>query len=176
MVRWILLKLVGIFLPSLISKAVQPSQKAATNNSVDVDFKILDNELGDKIPLPKFSTAGSAALDLRTNIREKKVLQSDETYLFTTGFSIHIKDSKFAALILPRSGLGHKHGIVLGNLVGLIDSDYQGPLMVSCWNRSDAHFTIEPYDRIAQLVFINVNQPEFKIVKEFKTCFQKLFI
>ena len=167
MIRWILLKLVGIFLPSLISKAVQPSQQAATNNSVGVDFKILDNELGDKIPLPKFSTAGSAALDLRTNIREKKVLQSDETYLFTTGFSIHIKDSKYAALILPRSGLGHKHGIVLGNLVGLIDSDYQGEIMVSLWNRSKEPFEILPGDRIAQMMFFAITSPTFKLVSEF---------
>ena len=114
MIRWILLKLVGIFLPSLISKAVNPRQQATSNISLNVEFKILDNELGDKIPLPKFSTAGSAALDLRTNIKEKKILLPDETFLFTTGFSIHIKDSKYAALILPRSGLGHKHGIVLG--------------------------------------------------------------
>ena len=112
MIRWILLKLVGIFLPSLISKAVSPGQQATSNIALNVEFKILDNELGDKIPLPKFSTAGSAALDLRTNIKEKKILQPDETFLFTTGFSIHIKDSKYAALILPRSGLGHKYGIV----------------------------------------------------------------
>ena len=97
MIRWILLKLVGIFLPSLISKAVSPGQQTTSNIALNVEFKILDNELGDKIPLPKFSTAGSAALDLRTNIKEKKVLQPDETFLFTTGFSIHIKDSKICS-------------------------------------------------------------------------------
>ena len=168
MIRWILLKLVGIFLPSLISKAVSPGQQATSNIALNVEFKILDNELGDKIPLPKFSTAGSADLDLRTNIKEKKILQPDETFLFTTGFSIHIKDSKYAALILPRSGLGHKYGIVLGNLVGLIDSDYQGELMISCWNRGKESYSIEPMERIAQMVFIKVEHPEFEIVEEFQ--------
>ena len=161
MIRWILLKLVGIFLPSLISKAVSPGQQATSNIVLNVEFKILDNELGDKIPLPKFSTAGSAALDLRTNIKP------DETFLFTTGFSIHIKDSKYAALILPRSGLGHKHGIVLGNLVGLIDSDYQGEIMVSLWNRSKESFEVLPGDRIAQMMFFAVTSPNFKLVSEF---------
>jgi dUTP pyrophosphatase len=104
---------------------------------------------------------------LRTNIEEKKVLQPDETFLFTTGFSIHIKDSKYAALILPRSGLGHKHGIVLGNLVGLIDSDYQGEIMVSLWNRSNESFEVLPGDRIAQMMFFAVTSPNFKLVSEF---------
>ena len=167
MIRWILLKLVGIFLPSLISKAVNPGQQATSNIALNVEFKILDNKLGDKIPLPKFSTAGSAALDLRTNIKEKKVLQPDETFLFTTGFSIHIKDSKYAALILPRSGLGHKNGIVLGNLVGLIDSDYQGEIMVSLWNRSKESFEVLPGDRIAQMMFFAVTSPNFKLVSDF---------
>ena len=131
----------------------------------DVKIKILDNKL---TKLPDFSTKGSAGLDLRASINRTIEVKPNETKLISTGISIFIEDSKYAGLILPRSGLGHKHGIVLGNLVGLIDSDYQGPLMVSCWNRSDAHFTIEPYDRIAQLVFISVQQPELKQVESFE--------
>ena len=131
----------------------------------DVKIKILDNKL---TKLPDFSTKGSAGLDLRASINRTIEVKPNETKLISTGISIFIEDSKYAGLILPRSGLGHKHGIVLGNLVGLIDSDYQGPLMVSCWNRSDAHFTIDPYDRIAQLVFISVQQPELKQVESFE--------
>ena len=131
----------------------------------DVKIKILDNKL---TKLPDFLTKGSAGLDLRASINRTIEVKPNETKLISTGISIFIEDSKYAGLILPRSGLGHKHGIVLGNLVGLIDSDYQGPLMVSCWNRSDAHFTIEPYDRIAQLVFISVQQPELKQVESFE--------
>ena len=131
----------------------------------DVKIKILDNKL---TKLPDYSTKGSAGLDLRASINRTIEVKPNETKLISTGISIFIEDSKYAGLILPRSGLGHKHGIVLGNLVGLIDSDYQGPLMVSCWNRSDAHFTIEPYDRIAQLVFISVQQPELKQVESFE--------
>tara|TARA_Y100000996_G_C22462977_1_gene618851 strand:+ start:230 stop:679 length:450 start_codon:yes stop_codon:yes gene_type:complete len=131
----------------------------------DVKIKILDNKL---TKLPDYLTKGSAGLDLRASINRTIEVKPNETKLISTGISIFIEDSKYAGLILPRSGLGHKHGIVLGNLVGLIDSDYQGPLMVSCWNRSDAHFTIEPYDRIAQLVFISVQQPELKQVESFE--------
>ena len=131
----------------------------------DVKIKILDNKL---TKLPDFLTKGSAGLDLRASINRTIEVKPNEAKLISTGISIFIEDSKYAGLILPRSGLGHKHGIVLGNLVGLIDSDYQGPLMVSCWNRSDAHFTIEPYDRIAQLVFISVQQPELKQVESFE--------
>ena len=131
----------------------------------DVKIKILDNKL---TKLPDFSTKGSAGLDLRASITKTIEVKPNETKLISTGISIFIEDSNYAGLILPRSGLGHKHGIVLGNLVGLIDSDYQGPLMVSCWNRSDAHFTIEPYDRIAQLIFISVQQPELKQVESFE--------
>ena len=131
----------------------------------DVKIKILDNKL---TKLPDYLTKGSAGLDLRASINRTIEVKPNETKLISTGISIFIEDSKYAGLILPRSGLGHKHGIVLGNLVGLIDSDYQGPLMVSCWNRSDAHFTIEPYDRIAQLVFISIQQPELKQVESFE--------
>ena len=130
----------------------------------DVKIKILDNKL---TKLPDYLTKGSAGLDLRASINRTIEVKPNETELISTGISIFIEDSKYAGLILPRSGLGHKHGIVLGNLVGLIDSDYQGPLMVSCWNRSDAHFTIEPYDRIAQLIFITIDQPKFKVVDAF---------
>ena len=131
----------------------------------DVKIKILDNKL---TKLPDYLTKGSAGLDLRASINRTIEVKPNETKLISTGISIFIEDSKYAGLILPRSGLGHKHGIVLGNLVGLIDSDYQGPLMFSCWNRSDAHFTFEPYDRIAQLVFISVQQPELKQVESFE--------
>lgn len=167
MIRWILLKLVGIFLPSLISKAVGPTSKKNSSNPLNIEFKVLDKELGDKIPFPSFSTSGSAALDLRTNIKQNKILTPGETFLFSTGFAIHINNSKYAAFILPRSGLGHKNGIVLGNLIGLIDSDYQGEIMVSLWNRSNEPFEISPGDRIAQMMFIEITSPNFKIVSNF---------
>ena len=129
-----------------------------------VQIKILDEKLRD---LPSFSTEGSAGLDLRASITSDLILKSNKTELIATGVAIFIDDNSHAALILPRSGLGHKHGIVLGNLVGLIDSDYQGQLYVSCWNRSDAEFIIKPYDRIAQLLFISVDRPQFEIVQGF---------
>lgn len=135
-----------------------------------IQLKILDDRVGTKIPLPKYSTEGSAGLDLRALLDEPLQIAPGETKLISTGLSIYIGDPNFAATILPRSGLGHKHGIVLGNLVGLIDSDYQGELMISCWNRSEAdHFTIMPGDRIAQLVIVPVVQAEFEIVSEFKS-------
>ena len=130
-----------------------------------VDVRILDERIADR--LPAYATAGSAGLDLRACIDAPIVLAPGAAELLPTGIAIHIGDPGHAAMILPRSGLGHKHGIVLGNLVGLIDSDYQGPLMVSCWNRSQAPFTIEPFDRIAQLVVVPVVQAEFRVVASF---------
>ncbi|MEE3608771.1 dUTP diphosphatase [Avibacterium paragallinarum] len=132
-----------------------------------IDVKILDPRIGADFPLPSYATEGSAGLDLRAMIDESIELQAGETKLIPTGLSIYIADPNLAAMILPRSGLGHKHGIVLGNLVGLIDSDYQGPLMVSMWNRSDQPFKVEVGDRIAQLVFVPVVQAEFNVVTDF---------
>ena len=133
-----------------------------------IQLKILDSKIGDTIPLPTYATDGSAGLDLRVCISEPIQIAPQETVLLPTGLSIYIADPKLAAVILPRSGLGHKHGIVLGNLVGLIDSDYQGELKISCWNRSQDVFTVNPGERIAQLVFIPVVQAAFEIVTEFK--------
>ncbi|HEY2190425.1 MAG TPA: dUTP diphosphatase [Caldimonas sp.] len=130
-----------------------------------VDVRILDQRIADR--LPAYATAGSAGLDLRACIDSAIVLAPGATELVPTGIAIHIGDAGHAAMILPRSGLGHKHGIVLGNLVGLIDSDYQGPLMVSCWNRGQAVFTIEPFERIAQLVVVPVVQAQFRVVASF---------
>ena len=133
-----------------------------------IELKILDPRLGKNFPLPAYATPGSAGLDLRACLDEALTLQPGETQLIPTGLAIHIADPKLCATILPRSGLGHKHGIVLGNLVGLIDSDYQGQLMVSMWNRSQEPFEIQPGDRIAQLVFLPVIQASFSIVAEFE--------
>lgn len=133
-----------------------------------IDVKILDPRLGNEFPLPTYATSGSAGLDLRACLEQRLTVPAGETVLIPTGLSIYIADPNLAAVILPRSGLGHKHGIVLGNLVGLIDSDYQGPLMVSLWNRSNEPFTIEVGDRIAQLVFVPVVQAEFNIVEDFR--------
>ena len=130
-----------------------------------VDVRILDPRMADQ--LPAYATPGSAGLDLRACVEQSLTLVPGATALIPTGLSIHIADPGLAAMILPRSGLGHKHGIVLGNLVGLIDSDYQGPLMVSCWNRGQADFTIQPLDRIAQLVIVPVVQASFRVVDEF---------
>jgi dUTP pyrophosphatase len=130
-----------------------------------VDVRILDERIADR--LPAYATAGSAGLDLRACIDAPIVLAPGAAELLPTGIAIHIGDPGHAAMILPRSGLGHKHGIVLGNLVGLIDSDYQGPLMVSCWNRGQAPFTIEPFERIAQLVVVPVVRAEFRVVASF---------
>src|SRR5947209_4970970 len=131
--------------------------------------RILDPRIGNAIPLPAYATAGSAGLDLRACVAEPRVLPAGKADLIPTGLAIHIDDPGLAAVILPRSGLGHKHGIVLGNLVGLIDSDYQGQLMVSCWNRGSEPFTINPGERIAQLVVVPVVQVEFDIVNEFES-------
>lgn len=133
----------------------------------EVDIKILDDRVGKEFPLPEYATHGSAGMDLRAILDQDTELAPGETLLIPTGIAIHIADNKMAAIILPRSGLGHKHGIVLGNLVGLIDSDYQGQLFVSCWNRGDTLFTIKPGERIAQLVFVPVLQANFNIVESF---------
>ena len=133
----------------------------------NIELKILDPRLGDEFPLPDYATRGSAGIDLRACLDETLNLKPGQTELIPTGMAIHIGDESLAAVILPRSGLGHKHGIVLGNLVGLIDSDYQGQLFVSCWNRSLEEFQIEPGERIAQLVFIPVVQANFQIVDNF---------
>ncbi|MCD8551366.1 MAG: dUTP diphosphatase [Shewanella xiamenensis] len=132
-----------------------------------IELKILDSRIGSEFPLPAYATPGSAGMDLRAMIDTTMTIAPGETQLIPTGIAVHVADPGLAAVILPRSGLGHKHGIVLGNLVGLIDSDYQGPLMVSCWNRSDTPFTLEIGDRLAQLVFVPVVQAQFKLVDEF---------
>jgi len=132
-----------------------------------LQLKILDPRIGSEIPLPDYATPGSAGMDLRACIDGSLTLKPGETELIPTGIAIHISDPGYAATILPRSGLGHKHGIVLGNLVGLIDSDYQGQLYVSCWNRGNTVFTIDAGDRIAQLVILPVAQVEFETVDEF---------
>jgi len=129
--------------------------------------KILDARLGTEFPLPTYATPGSAGLDLRAMLQQAVTLEPGQTILIPTGLAIHVADPGLAALLLPRSGLGHKHGIVLGNLVGLIDSDYQGELMVSCWNRGQTPFTIEIGERIAQLVLVPVVQAHFELVDEF---------
>ncbi|EJO35110.1 deoxyuridine 5'-triphosphate nucleotidohydrolase [Acinetobacter sp. 1294596] len=132
-----------------------------------VQIKVLDTRLGNEWPLPTYATSGSAGLDLRACLDEAVQIKPGETILVKTGMAIYIEDSNFAGLILPRSGLGHKHGIVLGNLVGLIDSDYQGELMVSVWNRSQTVFTLEPGERLAQYVLVPVVQAQFEQVNEF---------
>ncbi|NOL49091.1 dUTP diphosphatase [Pelistega europaea] len=132
-----------------------------------VDLKILDERM--KEQLPAYATAGSAGLDLRACLDEAIIIEPQQTVLVPTGLAIHLADPGYAAVILPRSGLGHKHGIVLGNLVGLIDSDYQGQLMVSVWNRSQTAFKLEPMERMAQLVIVPVQQVEFNIVDDFES-------
>jgi dUTP pyrophosphatase len=134
-----------------------------------VQIKILDPRLGTAFPLPDYATPGSAGLDLRACVEQAIDIAPGETRLIPTGFAMHMQDSDLAAVILPRSGLGHKHGIVLGNLVGLIDSDYQGQVFVSCWNRSNEEFRVEPGARIAQLVFVPVVQARWERVEEFET-------
>lgn len=134
-----------------------------------IQLKILSDKIGKEIPLPTYATEGSAGLDLRACLDQAIELAPGDTTLLPTGLSIYIQDPSLAAVLLPRSGLGHKHGIVLGNLVGLIDSDYQGELMVSCWNRGHSTFTIEPGERVAQLVLVPVVQAEFDIVTEFES-------
>ncbi len=132
-----------------------------------LQYRVLDSRLGDSIPLPHYATDGSAGLDLRAMVKAPLLLEPGQTELLPTGMAIHISDPGYAGMILPRSGLGHKHGIVLGNLVGLIDSDYQGELMVSCWNRGAQPFTVEPGERIAQLVIVPVMQVQLEQVEAF---------
>ncbi len=132
-----------------------------------VKLKLLDDRLGKDIALPDYATGGSAGMDLRACLEQALTIMPGDTHLIPTGLAIHIDDPGLAAVILPRSGLGHKHGIVLGNLVGLIDSDYQGQLFVSCWNRGREAFTINVGDRIAQLMFVPVVQADFEIVSDF---------
>ncbi|MCC8379947.1 MULTISPECIES: dUTP diphosphatase [unclassified Xenorhabdus] len=134
-----------------------------------IDVKILDPRIGQEFPLPTYATPGSAGLDLRACLDNAVELAPGQTELLPTGLAIHIADEQLAAVILPRSGLGHKHGVVLGNLVGLIDSDYQGQLMVSVWNRGDKTFVIEPGERIAQMVLVPVVQAEFNLVEDFES-------
>jgi dUTP pyrophosphatase len=138
------------------------------SHKAKVELKILDKRLGQQFPLPRYATDGAAGLDLIACLDEHLHIAPGETHLVPTGFAIHMKDKNLASVILPRSGLGHKHGIVLGNLVGLIDSDYQGQIFVSVWNRGNAPFTVEPGDRIAQMVFVPVVQADFEVVGDFE--------
>lgn len=133
-----------------------------------IELKILDSRLGKTIPLPNYATDGSAGLDMRACIDEPLTVNQGDTELVPTGLAIHIGSSDLAAVLLPRSGLGHKHGLVLGNLTGLIDSDYQGQVFISCWNRSSKAYVIEPGERIAQMVFVPVEQVRFEVVDEFE--------
>lgn len=135
--------------------------------SARIQLKILDPRIGQEYPLPRYETHDAAGLDLRACLTTPLTIGPGETHLIPTGISIYIGDPHMTAVILPRSGLGHKHGLVLGNLVGLIDADYQGPLMVSCWNRGQTAYTIEPGDRIAQLVFLPIVRAQFDLVNEF---------
>jgi dUTP pyrophosphatase len=132
-----------------------------------IELKVLDPRIGRDYPLPEYATAASAGLDLRAMLDAPLTLEAGASALIPSGIAIHIGDPGLCALVLPRSGLGHKHGIVLGNLVGLIDADYQGPLMISCWNRSNGAFTIAPGERVAQLVFVPVARAAFDVVAEF---------
>jgi len=132
-----------------------------------IQLKILDSRVGDSIQIPHYATDGSAGLDMRACIDEALTVEPGETVLVPTGLAIHIEDNKLAAVLLPRSGLGHKHGLVLGNLTGLIDSDYQGQVYISCWNRSQKSYEVQPGERIAQMVFVPVEQVEFEVVEEF---------
>ena len=132
-----------------------------------VELKIVYERIGSEYPLPHYATDGSAGMDLRACIDQPLLLEPGKTELIPTGIALHMEEREMAATLLPRSGLGHKHGVVLGNLVGLIDSDYQGQIFVSCWNRGDTTFTVEPGERIAQMVFVPVIQVEFEVVEEF---------
>ena len=134
-----------------------------------IELKILDPRVGDTIPLPHYATAGSAGLDMRACIDEPLVVEPGDTALVPTGLAIHVADPGLAAVLLPRSGLGHKHGLVLGNLTGLIDSDYQGQVFISCWNRSKASYEVQPGERIAQMVFVPIEQVNFEVVEDFES-------
>jgi len=132
-----------------------------------IELKVLDPRIGDSIPLPHYATDGSAGLDMRACIDDAITVQPGETTLIPTGIAIHISDPALAAVLLPRSGLGHKHGLVLGNLTGLIDSDYQGQVFISCWNRGSTSYTVQSGERIAQMLFVPVEQVKFSVVEEF---------
>lgn len=132
-----------------------------------IEIKILDKRVGAEFPLPRYATEGAAGMDLCACLDEHLHIDPGETHLVPTGIAIHIRDRRTAAMLLPRSGLGHKHGIVLGNLVGLIDSDYQGQILVSLWNRGQKHFVVEPGDRIAQMVFVPIVPVQFEVVTDF---------
>ena len=151
---------------SVVDTSADPADRRKRRR---LEVRILDPRIGQSLPLPAYATEGSAGLDLRACIDAALVLTPGATQLIPTGLAIHIADPGLAVVVLPRSGLGHKHGIVLGNLVGLIDSDYQGQLFVSCWNRGQTAFTIEPGERIAQLVIVPVVQVEFDVVDAFTT-------
>ena len=133
-----------------------------------IELKILDPKIGKSIPLPQIATEGSAGMDMRACIDSELIVSPGDTVLVPTGIAMHIADNNLAAVLLPRSGLGHKHGLVLGNLTGLIDSDYQGQIFISCWNRGEKAYKINPGDRIAQMVFIPVEQVKFDVVDNFK--------
>ncbi|MEC7875720.1 MAG: dUTP diphosphatase [Pseudomonadota bacterium] len=132
-----------------------------------IQIKLIDKRLGDEFPIPNYATEGSAGLDLCACINESLAINPNSTVLISAGFAMYIADKSFAAMLLPRSGLGHKHGIVLGNLTGLVDSDYQGEIFVSCWNRGNTSFTIQPGDRIAQMIIVPIEQPNFEFVDSF---------
>jgi len=132
-----------------------------------IELKILDSRIGDSIDLPHYATDGSAGMDMRACIDVPLTVAPGETVLVPTGLAIHVADPGLAAVLLPRSGLGHKHGLVLGNLTGLIDSDYQGQVFISCWNRSSTSYEVQPAERIAQMVFVPIEQVELKLVEEF---------
>lgn len=139
----------------------------ARTDTTSIQLKVLDPRIGKEFPLPRYETPDAAGVDLRACVESSLTIEPGQTHLIPTGISIYIANSNMTAVILPRSGLGHKHGLVLGNLVGLIDADYQGPLMVSCWNRGDKAYTIEPGDRIAQLVFLPIVRTHFTVVEEY---------
>jgi dUTP pyrophosphatase len=146
---------------------MSPADGAAPQKRKRLEVRILDPRIGRDYPLPQYATPGSAGVDLRACLDAPLQLDPGDTHLIPSGIAIHLSDPGYAAVVLPRSGLGHKHGIVLGNLVGLIDSDYQGQIFVSCWNRGRTSFTIQPGERIAQLVIVPVLQVEFDVVSEF---------
>lgn len=152
----------------MLNERMELTAAEKITRQIPVQVKILDSRIGTEFPLPRYETQDSAGLDLRACLPQTLTIAPGETHLIPTGISIYIGDPNLAAVILPRSGLGHKSGIVLGNLVGLIDADYQGPLMISCWNRSQNPYNITPGDRIAQLVFLPIARVDFNVVNEFK--------
>lgn len=151
-----------------MSELFEKEAVLSVHHEKTIQIKILDARIGDEFPLPRYESASAAGLDLRACVNEPCILAPNQCELIPTGIAIYIGDPGLAAVILPRSGLGHKHGIVLGNLVGLIDADYQGPLIVSCWNRSQTAFTIQPGDRLAQLVFLPITRVQFETVQHFE--------